>query len=109
MEAGRKGFGKMVENKYVIDACAMIAYLNNEPGSDVVNELLQKAIIGECATTMHKVNFLEVYYDHARNPNAPKKDLYQIIESLPIDLIEDLSKPLFEKIVQLKSSFRISL
>lgn len=43
--------GKMFEiseTKYVVDACALLAFLNDEPGAEMVDALLQKAKNAEC-------------------------------------------------------------
>jgi len=48
---------------YVLDACAMIAFLRNEIGADVVEGYLQDAAI-ECFA--HSINLCEVYYDFCR-------------------------------------------
>jgi len=64
----------MVENILILDACALIAYLNKEEGGDVVKVLLQDNETGNNLILLHSVNFLETYYDHKRNPAAPPKD-----------------------------------
>ena len=48
---------------YILDACAMIAYLRREAGADVVGE-----IISEPANVCyaHAINLCEVYYDFWR-------------------------------------------
>jgi PIN domain nuclease of toxin-antitoxin system len=97
------------QDLYIVDACALIAYLNGENGSEVVKNLLHDANEGKKMLMMHKVNMLETYYDHVRNPPAPQIDFFETIENLPIELVGDLSKLLFDKIIQLKSNFRISL
>jgi predicted nucleic acid-binding protein len=109
VETGRKKTRTLVDNIYLIDACALIAYLNNEEGGTVVQRILREAALGKNLIYMHKVNFLEAYYDHKRNPSAPKKDFYEIINDYPIEFIEDLDKPLFDQIVHLKSNYKISL
>ena len=45
---------------YVLDACAMLAVLSNEPGSDVVEEIYEKAALDEVVLAMNKLNLLEV-------------------------------------------------
>jgi PIN domain nuclease of toxin-antitoxin system len=44
---------------YVMDATAMIAFLNGEPGADVVANLLLKA---NSTSFAHAINCCEVYY-----------------------------------------------
>ena len=48
-------------NGYVLDACALIALLQEEPGADKVAAVLNAANNGEAEIVMHKANFLEVY------------------------------------------------
>ncbi len=51
----------------VLDASAMIAYLRNEVGSDVVMQQLRAP---ECQAFAHALNLCEVYYDFARASDA---------------------------------------
>lgn len=44
---------------YVLDACAIVAYLNGEPGGDVVEKALLEQN-SECLA--HAINLCEVYY-----------------------------------------------
>jgi PIN domain nuclease of toxin-antitoxin system len=55
---------------YVFDACALISYLNDEAGSDIVLDLLKKAVDGECAIYMSIVNLIEVHYGNIRSLGA---------------------------------------
>lgn len=48
---------------YILDACAMIAYLRNEIGADIVREILIDEK-NECYA--HAINLCEVYYDFWR-------------------------------------------
>jgi PIN domain nuclease of toxin-antitoxin system len=48
---------------HVLDACAMIAYLNNEPGADVVEAALLSPA-HECSA--HAINLCEVFYQFHR-------------------------------------------
>ena len=45
---------------YVIDACALLAFLNDEPGANVLDALLQQAKSGEYTLFMPKLNILEI-------------------------------------------------
>jgi len=61
-----------------LDACAMIAYLRDEPGADVVEEALMRP--GDTCLA-HVLNLAEVYYDFARavdeaTAGAAIQDLY---------------------------------
>ena len=45
-----------------MDACALIALLNEEPGADVVEDVFKEALSAGVPLVMNKLNFLEVYY-----------------------------------------------
>ena len=48
---------------FVLDACAMIAYLRNEPGSERVAQLL---LSDKDRCVAHAINLCEVFYDFYR-------------------------------------------
>lgn len=48
---------------YILDACAMIAYLNNEPGADVVEAAMVDPA-NRCYA--HAINLCEVFYQFHR-------------------------------------------
>jgi predicted nucleic acid-binding protein len=48
---------------YVLDACALIAVLNDETGADAVTELLVQADAGVDHVFMSSIQVMEVYYD----------------------------------------------
>lgn len=49
---------------YVLDACAMIAWLRNEPGADVVDQAIRD-VNSQCLA--HAINLCEVFYDAFRH------------------------------------------
>ncbi|MDR0683537.1 MAG: PIN domain-containing protein [Spirochaetaceae bacterium] len=51
---------------YLLDACAMIAFLNKEAGAETIAGLIQKAEDGEIVLYMTSIQALEVYYDRIR-------------------------------------------
>ena len=55
--------------KYIIDACALIAYLRDEDGAERFKELLYNKKKQLC---MHAINLGEVYYDSLRISNIKK-------------------------------------
>ncbi len=62
---------------FVLDACAIIALLRNEAGSEIAERLLLEQ---ECM--VHAVNLCEVYYDFLRAEG----------ESVAFEAINDLEK-----------------
>ena len=53
---------------YVLDACALIAFLNREAGASVVDGLLTDP---ESVCFAHAINMCEVYYDLVRRSGSP--------------------------------------
>ena len=51
---------------YLLDACAVIAFLNKEAGAETIAGLIQKAEDGEIVLYMTSIQALEVYYDRIR-------------------------------------------
>jgi len=51
---------------YLLDACALIALFNEEPGADIVAELLTKEETGGDRLFITSVQILEVFYDRVR-------------------------------------------
>lgn len=49
--------------KYVLDACALIAFFNDEEGAGKVEMILEQAENGEVELYLASINLFEVYYD----------------------------------------------
>ena len=99
-----------MSNVYVLDACALIAVLTNEPGADVVKNLLQKAVNSEIKVSMHKVNFLEVYYHTYKLYGEPSAlNLLEYINMSPIEMDAEITDDVLIDAGRLKSLYKISL
>lgn len=91
---------------YVIDACAFIAYLRNEEGSDKFSTLLKDQ---NNRFFMHSINLGEVYYDSLRvSEKKPPRELFDDIAKLPIHIIWTLDIPFIELVGKYKTSYKIS-
>ena len=94
---------------FVIDACALIAYLFDEDGSDFFERLLVKARNNEIEMIMHLVNLGEVYYDILkRNDAATARETYKYIRQLPIRFEDRISDQMIYKAGELKTGYRMS-
>ena len=92
---------------YVLDACAMIAYLRKEPGWDVVLHALTGTGVLSLA---HAINLCEVFYDFHRKSdesaaNTAINDLYAV------GVLErnDLDEAFWKDAGRLKAQGKISL
>ena len=95
--------------RYVLDACALLALLRNEPGADIVADAINAANNGEAEIIMHKANLLEVYYDLYRFLGKDKADiiLSEIIKR-PININAEITEQIFTEAGRLKASYKIS-
>ena len=95
---------------YIIDACALIALINREPGYEVVRELLKKAEAGSVNVYMHIVNLCEVYYDCLRSSGTKIADaLLKTIESMPLTIVDRIDVTLLKETGKIKASEKVSL
>ena len=99
----------MAAERFVIDACALIAYLNGEPGADVVDELLQLAHSGAAELYASSVNVYEVYYDCLRRDEQTARQLIEDVYQLPLTVIETIDRALMQAAGSFKVIYRISL
>lgn len=84
----------------VLDACAIIAYLRDEPGAEVVEEAL---LNNECF--VHAINLCEVYRDClVRDQNLETADdLLNDIADIGVTCREDMDAPLWKYVAKLKN------
>ena len=94
--------------KYVIDACAAIALIRNEPGAEMVRDILRTA--QESEVLMHAVNFCEVYYDTLRTTGIEAaQDVMSAFQCGLISISEEVDVPLCVQAGTYKAMGRISL
>lgn len=91
---------------YILDACALIAFLRKEKGNEKLRELLKDK---SCTFFMHAVNLGEVYYDTLRHTGEEKaKELFDDISRLPVRIIWSIDIPFLELTGKYKTSFSMS-
>ena len=96
--------------RYVFDACALVAFFNDEDGADAVEELLFRASEGHCTIIMNKYNLLEVYYGYLRaNGEEFAENILNIVENSNINICDILTDTLFRQAGKFKTSYRVSL
>jgi len=96
--------------KYVLDACALTAFLYDEQGADKVQSVLEDAEAGTIEVFMHKMNVLEVYYNIFRSEGENNAQLfYTQVTELPITVIDIISDVMFMEAGRLKASYKMSL
>ena len=96
--------------RYVLDACSLIAFLNDETGAEKVSLLIEQAKLGEVKLFASSVNLYEVYYD-ALPQSSPEvaetllTDLYE----MPIMVIETVDQTMIRAAGYFKTSHNMSV
>ena len=88
---------------YVLDACAVIAFLRGEEGADIVTSLLLNE---NCIA--HAVNLCEVYYDCLlRGDNeSTALELIADLKSLDLSFREDMDNQFWQMVASYKARIR---
>lgn len=92
---------------YVLDASAIIAWLRNEPGADVVDTAIRD-VASQCLA--HAINLCEVYYDAHRNAGEVHAEAV-ITDLAAVGVIErnDFDQTFWKDVGKLKAGGGISL
>lgn len=77
------------KSKYVLDSFAILAYLAEEEGADVVEDLLNKAENGKVSLYQNYVNLGEVYYITFREKEVNEaNESIVLVKRLPIEFVQ---------------------
>ncbi|MDR1175297.1 MAG: type II toxin-antitoxin system VapC family toxin [Treponema sp.] len=97
-------------DNHVLDACALLTFLNDEEGVEIMAEIFQKAEDGQIAVYMSIINLLEVYYDRLRTSKNDRIDEFlEFIRVAPITVINSISDFVYHEAARLKAFNAISL
>ena len=96
--------------RYILDACAILAFLNDEEGADAIEELLKQSAAGSGSVSMSIVNLLEVYYGELRDKGA---EIAQIVLDMvghySIKIVNTISEHVFHEAARQKVAYKMSL
>jgi PIN domain nuclease of toxin-antitoxin system len=91
----------------VLDACAIIAYLRGETGSNVVETLLEDE---DVLCLAHSVQLCEVYYDFLRVTDEETADeAIADLQTAGVTFHEDMDIPFWQQVGKYKAKHRVSL
>ncbi|MCI0336759.1 MAG: PIN domain-containing protein [Acidobacteria bacterium] len=92
---------------YVFDANAMIALLNDEPGADVISEILTRP---DAIVYAHAINLAEVFYWSIRHEGEAQALLaYAGLQALGIQTRADMDEEFWQTAAGVKASHRMAL
>jgi predicted nucleic acid-binding protein len=95
---------------YILDACALLAFLNREVGWEKVHALMMRADAGDILLYLHIVTVLEVYYGvrRAEGPEAAQ-EILDYVDGSAIRLSIDMTAPLIREAGRFKVAYDMSL
>ena len=98
----------LIPKTFVLDACAILAFLRQEAGAEAVEDLLTDPNV-QCI--VHVINLCEVYYDFIRSHGiADARRIVDYIASLGIMVRDDMDLTFWQNVGELKvNPGRISL
>lgn len=92
------------EGLYILDSCAVIAFLQDEPGAQIVTEILENPG-NRCL--LHAINACEVYYDiYRRSGEGDASALEEVLATAGIELMETIPSALWKTAGQFKAEWR---
>lgn len=93
---------------YIMDAFALMAYLNGEPGAQRVQEILADGEKSKCHIYMSIVNLGEVLYNLERNYGLGRaQDALAVIQSLSIEVLPADDQTVFAA-AHIKANYPVS-
>lgn len=96
-----------MKGPFVLDACAVIAFLNAEEGGDKVKALLEDT---ENEVYVHMINLCEVYYGFCKADGVEKAEkVMEDLSQLPLEFIDEMSFDFIKVVGKYKAAHRISL
>jgi predicted nucleic acid-binding protein len=97
---------------YIFDACALIAYLNQEEGEgfEEVDELFGRAETGEITIYMSIVNLVEVYYGYIGDCGVTIADeIMRPVFDFPMQIISNIADVICRETARFKGICPLSL
>jgi PIN domain nuclease of toxin-antitoxin system len=93
-------------NRFVLDACAVLALIKEEQGVEVV----KKTIESNAVILLHSVTFLEIYYNIIKELGLDCATLYfeQMLQT-KIEIIYQITESTIKNAGYYKSQYKISL
>jgi len=92
----------------VLDAHAILAYFEKQPGHEIVQAALTRAVEKDSCLLMTTVNFGEVYHVVLRELGQQKADeIERIIRTLPIEIV-DVDIDLAKEAARFKAEYKLS-
>jgi predicted nucleic acid-binding protein len=94
---------------YLLDACALIAFIKQEPEGLKVKEVVERSIAGDATLFMSIVNLTEVYYIFIRDDGQEIADtIMQSVDALPVTVIDTIGQAVYRDAARMKVRYSMS-
>jgi PIN domain nuclease of toxin-antitoxin system len=95
---------------YVLDACALLAFLNDEEGADKIEDMLNQSAASDISVSMSIINLFEVYYGELRDKGAEIAQIVlDMVQHYSIKIINIVSDQVFREAARLKTAHKMSI
>jgi PIN domain nuclease of toxin-antitoxin system len=95
---------------YILDACALLTFLNDEEGAEKVEDLLNQSVTGDIPVSMSIVNLLEVFYGELRDKGVEIAQIVlDVVQQYSIKIIDTVSEQVFREAARLKVAYKVSI
>ncbi|MHB8789644.1 MAG: PIN domain-containing protein [Desulfobulbaceae bacterium] len=75
--------------RYVFDSFALLAFLEDEPGAEIVAEALQEIVAKKASGYLSVINWGEIYYSIMRElGQSEAESALSLISGLPLELVD---------------------
>jgi len=93
-------------NKFVLDACAVLALIKGEQGMDIVRDTIES----DAEILLHSVTFLEIYYNIVKALGFDCADIYfEHMKQTKINIVYQITENTIKNAGYYKSKYKISL
>ena len=98
-----------IDTAYVLDTSALLTLIEDEPGADVVQDVLESASSGDVQVFVSFMSFMEVFYITVQEREVEEAQVrMQLMEALPITRVESTASSGMTA-ARLKAKHRISV
>ena len=95
---------------YILDACALLAFLNDEEGAEKIEDLLNQSAASDISVSMSIINLFEVYYGELRDKGDEIAQIVlDMVQHYSIKVVNTVSERVFHEAARLKATYKMSI
>ncbi len=99
-----------MKNVFILDSSALLAFLSNEKGANIVSNYIKNAADNKIELLLHSINCLEIFYKTYKKGGKKKSlEVLSIIQKLPILIIEEFNIETLKIAGEIKGKYKLSL